>query len=64
MLRPAEQAFAAFAQRHPARTIALRYEDYAAAPEALAPLYAFLGERFDGEAVARLMERRLDHSTG
>ena len=61
ILGAAEREFDAFAARLPERAIRLCYDDYAAAPEALAPLYAFLDEPFDREAVAALMARRLDH---
>lgn len=41
----------------PKRTILMRYNDYAGAPEAMRPLFRFLGEPFDLSTVAEVMKR-------
>jgi len=60
-LERAEQLYAAAAERFPRRSLRLCYDDYNGNPEALRPLFDFLGEPFDGDMVARVLARRLDH---
>ena len=62
-LAGAEEGFARMrAVLDPARHITLHYDDYAGRPEALRPLFDWLGEPFDAARVGRVIERRLTHS--
>ncbi|RMH46680.1 MAG: sulfotransferase [Alphaproteobacteria bacterium] len=61
VLDDADARFAAMRDAHPDRCILMRYEDYAADPAALRPLFDFLGEPFDAAAIGALMAERLNH---
>jgi hypothetical protein len=61
-LTSAERVFARMQKRLGNRAIALHYDDYAQDPEALRPLFDFLGEPFDAAQVAALTARRLSHT--
>lgn len=61
-LQLAESVFDRIAAEFPQRTLRLHYDDYAGKPEALRPLYDFLGEPFDADQVAAVMDNRLTHS--
>ena len=60
-LRAAETLFDAWIASHPAECLKLHYDDYADQPQALRPLFDFLGESFKADQVARIMEQRLTH---
>jgi len=62
-LEGAEEGFARMrAVLDPDRYIEMHYDDYAGRPEALRGLFDWLGEPFDAGHVARVIDRRLDHS--
>lgn len=61
-LQLAEGVFDRIAAEFPKRTLRLHYDDYASQPEALHPLYDFLGEPFDADQIAAIMDNRLTHS--
>lgn len=63
-LAEAERLFADYAARHKGCSIAVHYDDYAAAPEALEPVFAFLGEPMDMDALKKVFGTRLDHARG
>ncbi|WP_323038223.1 sulfotransferase [Gemmobacter sp.] len=60
-LEKAEALFAAHVAAHPAVSLHLKYEDYAGNPEGCRPLFDFLGESFDADLVAGVLNQRLDH---
>lgn len=60
-LRAADAAFARYAEDHPGICHSIRYEDFSDDPDALRPLFAFLDESFDRDAVAAILARRLTH---
>ena len=62
-LEGAEEGFARMrAVLDPDRFIEMHYDDYAGRPEALRPLFDWLGEPFDAGHVARVIDRRLTHT--
>ena len=61
-LEAAEEGFAKMRALLGDRAIALHYDDYVGRPEALEPLFDFLGEPFDAERVRAITERRLVHT--
>lgn len=61
-LETAEEAFARMRARLGNQALALHYDDYAGRPEALRPLFDFLGEDYDPAAVDAVMNRRLTHT--
>jgi len=61
VLTEAESLFDAYIASAPERCIRLHYDDYVGKPEAMRPLFDFLGEPFDEEMVGRVMGQRLDH---
>ena len=61
VLQRAEALYDAYIAREPDRAIRIHYDDYTGRPEAMKPLFEFLGEPFDEEMVARVMDLRLDH---
>lgn len=60
-LNEAEAMFAAYLADFPGHSLKVHYDDYNGNPEALRPLYDFLGERFDEAAVRRMLGSRLTH---
>lgn len=60
-LEQAEALFAAHIAAHPTISLHLHYDDYAGNPEGFRPLFDFLGEPFDQDLVAGVLNRRLDH---
>lgn len=61
VLAQAEQLFDAFLKAHPKISCKLRYEDYNDRPEGFRPLLEFLGEPFEPDLVARILDTRLSH---
>lgn len=61
-LKTAERLFSTYAKNHPSHSITLHYDDYATAPDALAPLYDFLGEEMDMDRVKQVFATRLNHA--
>lgn len=61
-LAGAEALFARIEDEFPTRSLRLHYEDYAGNPEAMRPMFEFLGEPFDKGQIARVMENRLIHT--
>ena len=61
LLTGAEALYADYLKVHPDRGIHLHYDTYAKDPEALRPLFDFLGETYDSDLVTRVMEERLTH---
>lgn len=61
-LEAAEKMFARMRARLDDKALALHYDDYVGAPQALRPLFDFLGEPFDAGRVRELTERRLTHT--
>ncbi|MEM9049485.1 MAG: sulfotransferase [Pseudomonadota bacterium] len=61
LIANADARFAQACATWPDRTLALRYESYAGQPEALRPLFGFLGASYDPGRVAPIMAKRLNH---
>ena len=61
ILTRAEGLYDQYLARFPDTAIRLRYEDYTANPDALRPLFDFLGEPWDRALVEHVLDRRLDH---
>lgn len=61
VLTEAEALFDDYIARSPHRCFRLHYDDYVGRPEAMRPLFRFLGEPFDLDVVSKVMEQRLDH---
>lgn len=61
LLQTAEELFAHQIATHPDRCVHIRYEDYVGNPEGMRPLFDFLGEPFDVDTVAAVLDRRLNH---
>lgn len=61
MVETADAAYRAYADRHADSCFLLNYDDYKADPEALKPLFDFLGEPFSPDHVRSLMTNRLKH---
>lgn len=57
----ADQQFEAYAAQYPERCFSTRYEQFQNNPGAFAPLFEFLGEPFDLEAVTAKSEKTLRH---
>lgn len=60
-LERAEALFSAWQVEHPGDWLAMKYNEYAAEPEAWRPLFEFLGEPFDAALVQRVLDRKLVH---
>lgn len=60
-LARAEALYAAFLAENPDCSLLIRYEDYAAGPEAARRIFDFLGEPFDPDRVAAVLGRTLKH---
>jgi len=58
----AERRFDLMRARLGDRAIALHYDDYSGQPQALKPLFDFLGEPFDADQIAEVMGQRLTHT--
>ncbi len=54
--------YRAYQDAHPDQCITLQYEDYKGRPEALRPLFDFLGEDFDLDKLEAVLGRHLPHS--
>jgi hypothetical protein len=61
VLTGAETLYDDYLSVHRERGIRVHYDDYANDPEAFRPLFDFLDEPWDGDLVARVMEKRLEH---
>ena len=61
VLSKAEALYKDYLSVHPERGIHLHYDAYDGDPEALRPLFEFLGEPWDGDLVAQVMGKRLEH---
>ncbi len=61
VLTGAEALYQDYLAVHPERCLHLHYDDYAGKPEAMRPLFDFLGEPWDGDLVTRIMDQRLEH---
>ncbi|RMB12445.1 sulfotransferase [Eilatimonas milleporae] len=61
MVETADAAYRDYADRHADSCFLLNYDDYKADPEALKPLFDFLGEPFSPDHVRGLMTNRLKH---
>jgi len=60
-LAEAEAMFDAYLAAFPGHSLKVHYDDYNGNPQALRPLYDFLGESFDEAAVRRVLDTRLTH---
>lgn len=63
-LTRADTLFEAYRAAHPEICHHVHYDDYVAEPERLRGLFDFLGEAWDADVVARVMNTRLDHARG
>lgn len=61
LLQRGDALFSEGLAQYPDRSLLLRYEDYADNPNALRPLFDFLGEPFDLDRVSQQMAQRLEH---
>ncbi|CRI64456.1 conserved hypothetical protein [Thiocapsa sp. KS1] len=61
MVRRMDQAFHAYRSEHPDDCFVLDYDMYKNDPMALEPLFTFLGESFDVQAVSNVLMHRLTH---
>lgn len=61
VLRKAEAKYAAYRAEFPTASIGLHYDDYNGNPDAFAPLFEFLGERFDRDAISAILDTPLHH---
>ncbi len=60
-LARADEKVIALQEKYPAQSIVVRYEDYTRSPDALLPLFQFLGEPFSRERVTEILSRPLTH---
>ena len=60
-LQEAEALFDAYQSANPDRCVRVHFNDYTADHDALRPLFTFLNEPFDADAVAQVMARKLTH---
>jgi len=60
-LTSAEALFGDYLAAYPGRGILLHYDDYVDQPAAFEALFDFLGEPFELDQVAGVLEKRLDH---
>ena len=60
-LARAEALYSAFLAENPDCSCLVRYEDYAAGPDATRKIFDFLGEPFDSDRVAVVLGRSLEH---
>jgi hypothetical protein len=56
-----EERYNAFLAEHPGRAIRVHHNDYVRDPEALRPMFDFLGEPWDRAAVEAVLARPLTH---
>lgn len=63
-LSAADKRFEAYAERNSASCIMMDYDQYSNAPNALEPLYQFLGEPFDYDRAAGILGKKLTHLQG
>jgi hypothetical protein len=61
VLAQADELFDTFLEAQPDICCKLRYEDYDGQPEGFRPLFDFLGEPFEPDLAARILETRLSH---
>lgn len=61
MVAASDRLFAACAARFGDRAVHLHYEDLLAGPSCLAPLFDRLGEAFEPDRLARILDKRLTH---
>lgn len=61
LLRDCDQRFDAYQAAHPKDCFRVHYDDYTADPTRFRDLFAFLGEPYDPDAVAQVLNRRLTH---
>lgn len=57
-----EAGYDSFLAAHPGLGIRVHYNDYIRDPEALRPMFDFLGEGFDADSVARVLAKPLTHA--
>ena len=60
-LAEAEALFRAYAAAHPATSLILHYDDYIRDRDALAPLFALVGDRPSEAQVQQVFARQLQH---
>lgn len=63
VLARANRGFELYTRRNPESCYLLRYEDYAEGPEALRPLFDFLGAEFDAQKIGDIISVKLLHGT-
>ncbi|SDW62296.1 sulfotransferase [Thiocapsa roseopersicina] len=61
MVHRLDQVFHAYRSEHPDDCFVLEYDAYKNDPMALEPLFSFLGEPFDVQAVSNVLMHRLNH---
>lgn len=61
MVRRLDQIFCAYRSEHPDDCFVLEYDAYKNDPMALEPLFSFLGEPFDVQAISNVLMHRLAH---
>lgn len=61
VLSAANTMFAAYREEFPEASISLHYDDYTGNPDAFVPLFDFLGESFDRDAIKAILDTPLHH---